>query len=144
VGNYLGERYGLSVGVFGASDERDVVKAVAGGIVGGKAFLGVPPRVLFEIFRRCAIITTNDTGPMHIAAAAGRPGIVAIFGPEDPNRYAPYRAQGSAVVVFEKVDCSPCTLYMCDNMECLKGITVDRVTDAVDLLMETRGRARAR
>ncbi len=144
VGNYLRERCGLSVGVFGASDERRIVSAVAGGIAGGAAFLDVPPRVLFEIFRRCAIIATNDTGPMHIAAAAERPRLIAVFGPEDPNRYAPYRTQGGAVVVFEKVDCSPCTLYRCDRMKCLKSITVDRVTEAVDLLMDTRGRTRGK
>jgi ADP-heptose:LPS heptosyltransferase len=135
VGDYLMERYGLSVAVCGSSDERDVVDTVAGGMAReASVLLDVPPRVLFEMFGRCDIIITNDTGPMHLAAAAERPGIVAIFGPENPDRYAPGRGAG-VVVLSDRVDCAPCTRYRCPDMRCLEGIGVDRVRKAVDRLM---------
>jgi heptosyltransferase II len=92
----------------------------------------VPPRVLFEVFNRCAIIVTNDTGPMHLAAA-GRPGIVAIFS-QDPNRYAPGPSD-RVIVLSHPVDCAPCTRYECPDMFCFDGIDVDTVIGAVDTLL---------
>lgn len=135
VGDYLAQRYNLSVAVCGSSDEGDIVRAVAGGMAReASVLLDVPPRVLFEMFGRCDIIVTNDTGPMHLAAAAERPGIVAIFGPENPDRYAPNRGAG-VVVLSDRVDCAPCTRYRCPDMRCLLGIGTERVCEAVDGLM---------
>ena len=42
-----------------------------------------------ELLERAALVVTNDSGPMHLAAALGKPG-VAIFGPTDPARNGPY------------------------------------------------------
>jgi ADP-heptose:LPS heptosyltransferase len=134
VGNHLARRHGLSVAVCGASDENDIVKDVARGITGASTLVDVPARVLFEMIGRCDIMITNDTGPMHLAAATERPGIVAIFGPENPDRYAPKRGVG-VVVLSDRVHCSPCVRYSCTDMRCLEGIGAGRVMEAVDTLM---------
>jgi len=44
---------------------------------------------LIDATRRAAAILGVDSGPLHLAAALGRPG-VAIFGPTDPSRNGPY------------------------------------------------------
>lgn len=44
---------------------------------------------LVELLRRCDLFITNDSGPMHIAAALGRP-LIALFGPTDPAKVGPY------------------------------------------------------
>ena len=43
---------------------------------------------MVEWLRRCRLMITNDTGPMHVAAALGTP-LVALFGPTEPRRTGP-------------------------------------------------------
>lgn len=61
---------------------------------------------------RCVI--TNDTGPMHLAIALGRP-TVCLFGPGDPAHYGTERPDVS--ILYEGVFCSPC-LYHTDQPPC--------------------------
>ncbi len=82
---------------------------------------------LAELYTRCAVVITNDSGPMHIAAAVGTP-VVAIFGPTDPALTGPYGKQH--VVLRAGIPCSPCLKVYCANpvnMECMKLITVEQV-----------------
>ena len=44
---------------------------------------------LVAAVRRFALVVAGDTGPLHLAAALGRP-VVALFGPTDPARNGPY------------------------------------------------------
>jgi heptosyltransferase II len=85
-------------------------------------------RELMAVVKRCRLLITNDTGPMHIAAAFGVP-IVAIFGPTDARTTAPYGQERS--VVRETVDCAPCLLRDCPiDHRCMTRIPVDRVYEA--------------
>ena len=71
------------------------------------------------------LFITTDTGPMHLAAAAGGK-VVALFGPTAPWRTGPF---GSGhVVVRKELDCSPCFRRECrDGVRCMDAITVDEV-----------------
>ncbi len=71
------------------------------------------------------LFITTDTGPMHLAAAAGGR-VVALFGPTAPWRTGPY---GSGHIVVRKgVSCSPCFGRTCaEGMRCMEAITVDDV-----------------
>lgn len=135
VGKYLQDRYGLTVLIFGVTDEKEIISEVSDGITGAYPLFNIPTRVIFEVFKSCAIVVTNDTGPMHIAAAAKRPGIVALFGADTPLRYGPYGKDLESVALYTDEECSPCTLYDCDRMDCLRGIDVDMVKGAVDRIM---------
>jgi ADP-heptose:LPS heptosyltransferase len=42
-----------------------------------------------DVLRPAGLVLGNDSGPMHLAAAMGRP-VVALFGPTDPDRFGPY------------------------------------------------------
>ncbi len=57
------------------------------------------------LISRCNLFITNDSGLMHVAVAAGTQ-TIAIFGPTDPGRTAPYGNIHS--VVRTGIDCSPC------------------------------------
>ncbi|MGH7846184.1 MAG: glycosyltransferase family 9 protein [Candidatus Binatia bacterium] len=87
---------------------------------------------LGALLRRAAFLITNDSGPMHLAAAVGTP-VVAIFGPTDPRRVGPY---GSGHVVLRKpFDCSRCKRNDCvQELQCLKAISVADVREAVEQL----------
>jgi lipopolysaccharide heptosyltransferase I len=87
---------------------------------------------LTELFRRCAVVITNDSGPMHLAAAVGTP-VVAIFGPTDPVLTGPYGSQH--VVLRSGIPCSPCMKDHCTHtprMECMTLVTVEQVLAAVE------------
>tara|TARA_R100000027_G_scaffold67687_1_gene67785 strand:+ start:3750 stop:4697 length:948 start_codon:yes stop_codon:yes gene_type:complete len=49
----------------------------------------VPLASLPAAMRNASCIVANDSGPMHLAAAMGRP-VIAVFGPTDPRQYGPY------------------------------------------------------
>jgi heptosyltransferase-1 len=85
---------------------------------------------LAELYARCCVVITNDSGPMHVAAAVGTP-VVAIFGPTDPALTGPYGKQH--VVLRSGIECSPCMKEKCTHtplMECMSLVTVDEVLKA--------------
>jgi lipopolysaccharide heptosyltransferase I len=72
-----------------------------------------------------ALFITTDTGPMHLAAAAGSK-VLALFGPTAPWRTGPYGP--SHIVVRTGIACSPCFKRKCGiGVRCMEGITVEEV-----------------
>jgi ADP-heptose:LPS heptosyltransferase len=95
---------------------------------------------LAEIFRRCDLYIGGDTGPLHIASFVGTP-IVAIFGPTHPVENEP---AGPHRVVRKEVGCNPCHKYSCEDLACMRSVTVDDVFGAVqEILNERSGGERA-
>jgi heptosyltransferase-2 len=94
------------------------------------------PVELAAVLARARVAVTNDSGPMHLAAAVGTP-VVALFGPTDPGRTGP---TGSPSVVLDRyVFCSPCYRKECPYAhECMTGITVRDVLAAVERLSAAR------
>ena len=82
------------------------------------------------LIRRCQVYVTNDSAPLHIAAAMGTP-TVALFGPTDPARHAPH----SPVVRVIKNDvwCSPCYSTWCRTIThaCMTRIRAEEVAESV-------------
>jgi heptosyltransferase-1 len=89
---------------------------------------------LAALLRRSNLLVSNDSGPMHLAAAVGTP-VVAIFGPTDPSRVGPY---GDGHVVLRKeIDCSRCTRRACiRDALCMKAIGVSDVFEAVRAVID--------
>jgi lipopolysaccharide heptosyltransferase I len=90
---------------------------------------------MIELVRRCELMVTNDTGPMHVAAALGKP-LVALFGPTEPRRTGPYGRLGDVLRV--DLPCSPCLSARCTYAkpnECLKAISPGLVLARVRKLM---------
>jgi heptosyltransferase-2 len=95
-------------------------------------------RVLVGLLPRCAAFVSNDSGAMHLAAAAGVP-VVAIFGPTDERVTAPRGSRGKHEVLVHPVFCRPCMLRECPiDHRCMKGIGVDAVLAAVARVAEPR------
>ncbi len=76
------------------------------------------------------LIVCHDSGPMHIAAALGRP-LVAIFGPTSPARTGPY--SDAARVVSLPLPCAPCHRRECPlgHHDCLRKLDVAAVLGKV-------------
>jgi lipopolysaccharide heptosyltransferase I len=78
------------------------------------------------------LFITTDTGPMHLAAAAGAR-VLALFGPTAPWRTGPYGS--SHAVVRTGIECSPCFKRKCDkNIQCMRGISVAEVLSRINSL----------
>ncbi len=93
---------------------------------------------LAETLRRCSLMITNDTGPMHLACAVGTP-VVAVFGPAVPHESGPGYIPGN--IALRKVDACPnCTKYDCrENRRCMRLITAQEVAHAALCRLEERG-----
>jgi heptosyltransferase-2 len=88
---------------------------------------------LIALIRRCNLFITNDTGPMHIANALKIP-LIAIMGPGS-MKTAPYQNE-NCIILNKKVSCYPCYKFKCNDMRCLKSITVNDVIQAANILLE--------
>ncbi|HNQ50976.1 MAG TPA: lipopolysaccharide heptosyltransferase II [Candidatus Omnitrophota bacterium] len=80
---------------------------------------------------RLSVFISADSGPLHIANAAGTPRIVALFGPTDPRLTGPVPPD-RAVIVRKDTGCAiPCYEAGCRDNQCMKAISVDDVCAAV-------------
>ena len=83
---------------------------------------------LMGLLSRCALLLTNDSGPMHLAAALDTPQI-ALFGSTDEVATGPFSPR--ARVIHKHVECSPCLLRECPiDLRCFSRIEVDEVYEA--------------
>jgi heptosyltransferase-2 len=142
VGDALAGRYSAHVVLFGSAGERPFAEAIADQmrhpalVLAGRTTLGQ----LMALIQRCSLLITNDSGPMHLAAALDVPQL-AIFGSTSEVATGPL--SGRAEVIKEPVDCSPCFRRECPiDLRCMTGITVERVVRAaerrLDALRERR------
>lgn len=84
------------------------------------------------------LIISNDSGPIHMAAAIGTP-VLALFGPTDPRRTGPYGA--SHRVIQSDEECAPCYRRICRqaNGNCMAGIAVRTVLSAALEMLHMSG-----
>lgn len=90
-------------------------------------------RELIALINSCSIILTNDSGPMHIAAALGIK-LLALFGSTNEVKTGPYP---KGKVIHKHVECSPCYKRVCPiDFRCMKRIEVDEVYNELKSLLE--------
>jgi ADP-heptose:LPS heptosyltransferase len=87
-------------------------------------------RKLGAILSLLDLFISNDCGPMHLAPAVGTK-TIGIFGPGEPEIWFPYSADLGHRFVRHEVSCSRCHRDFCENMECMKDISVEDVFSAV-------------
>ncbi len=89
-------------------------------------------RELMSLLKLCRVLLTNDTGPMHVAAALGTP-VVVPFGSTSPELTGPgLPGDPRHRLLKSDAPCSPCFLRECPiDFRCMNGITVERVVEAV-------------
>jgi heptosyltransferase-2 len=136
LGELLARRAGARIAILGGAAERPLAQAIADGMRGeprvlcGETSLGD----LVGVLGRLSLLVTNDSGPMHLAAAQGVP-LVAIFGPTDWRETAPVGER--LRLVREPVFCAPCKLRECPiDHRCMREVTVERVAQAARELLD--------
>jgi heptosyltransferase-2 len=143
VADALAEQYQARIVLFGAVTDLPVVQEVAADmkhsplILAGKTTLGQ----FMGLIKECTLLITNDSGPMHLAAALDVPQL-ALFGSTSDIATGPISPVAS--VIKHPVECNPCFLRKCPtDFRCMKAISVAQVVEAAQkkLKPEARGRA---
>jgi heptosyltransferase II len=84
------------------------------------------------LLKLCRVLLTNDTGPMHVAAALGTP-VVVPFGSTSPELTGPgLPGQSRRFLLTSTAPCAPCFRRVCPiDFRCMTGIGVEAVVEAV-------------
>jgi heptosyltransferase-2 len=132
--------------IFGGPGDQDLAATMERGIAQTRAELATKPapgevvnlagktslRDLCAALSLCSVVLTNDTGPMHLAAAVGVP-VVVPFGSTSPELTAPgLPGDPRHSILRAGAPCSPCFRRTCPiDLRCLKGIQAEEVAKAV-------------
>ncbi|HNS54267.1 MAG TPA: glycosyltransferase family 9 protein [Syntrophales bacterium] len=149
VADRLIEQEGVIIGLLGGPGEEGIGETVLGDM--RRSAVNLSGRLNLEeltcVISRLNALITNDSAPMHIAAATGTPQ-VALFGPEDHTLFRPYAEPGAYEIASADIGCRPCRKDECGNPLCLDLITPDVVFEKCRRLLraaartgEPRGRA---
>ena len=85
---------------------------------------------LVALLARATIVLAGDTGPLHLAAAAGTP-IVGLYGPTDPARNGPWSREDICVSRFSACECHHKRRCSATSW-CLASVSVDEMAEAVE------------
>ena len=126
--------------VLGGRDESDLADQLCSAApercvnLAGKTSL---PEMV-EWLRRSELLVTNDTGPMHVMAALGKP-LIGLFGPTEPRRTGPYGQLEN--VLRYPLPCAPCMKAHCawqQPLECLQAIAPAAVIERARATLKSR------
>ena len=134
-GGTLAREMGMRVAIVGSVMERPIGEAIKTGLNGNAAVLSgkTSLEALMGILAESSLMITNDSGPMHMAAALGVP-TVAIFGSTDETVTGPCGSRTR--IVRHAVECSPCMLRECPiDHRCMTLVEAEDVCRAARELM---------
>jgi heptosyltransferase-2 len=127
--------------IIGGAEERDLADSISAAM--NNAPLDIVGKLsltqLGAVLKRCDLLVSGDTGPMHLATAVKIP-VVALFGAIEPRRTGPV-GKGHRVIQHTEVKCVPCNAKTCKNttyLECMEKITVDEVFSVVAEMLNER------
>jgi heptosyltransferase-2 len=127
--------------LFGSPQERPLAQSIAAAChvpvcnLVGKTTVQELPAYL----ERCTVVVSNDTGPMHMAAALGKP-ILVLYGPTTPALgFSPYGVRWEEASV--PLECRPCHAHgpQCcplSHWRCMLDLSVDQVAAGVRRLLQ--------
>jgi ADP-heptose:LPS heptosyltransferase len=146
VARRLAAQTGLPLAVTGSPREaptlEPVLDAVRGRAVADLVGRTTVPGVI-AVIRRARLLLANDSGPMHMADAFGRPTVILFSGTDLESQWAPRSAP--ARLLRRRTPCAPCYRFHCPyQMECLDLSPAEVVEEVLDLLRRTESKTEER
>ena len=123
------DRERVEIGIIGSKNDVDVAKEIEAQMRHSPHIMAGLTSIsgLLGLFSESRLLITNDSGPMHLAAALDVPQI-ALFGSTDEKATGPLSQ--NAWVINKHVECSPCLLRECPiDSRCFDRIRVDHVLE---------------
>ena len=132
----LRDGHGAKFVYTGAKDDSHLYEEIERhGAFNGLNLCGVTTvRENIAVYRSCDLFFGVDSGPMHMAAAAGVP-VVALFGPTDERKWGPWGP--GHVVVSKYLACHPCKPHKCGDHQCMEQISTAEALEAVEKQLRT-------
>jgi ADP-heptose:LPS heptosyltransferase len=100
-----------------------------------RAVVGWPLARFVALQQRCRAFVCGDTGPLHTAVAAGTP-TLGLISRNRPAMFFPYDEALGHRAYYARVECSPCHRDECDDLRCLKRLTVDGAWALLEGMLE--------
>jgi ADP-heptose:LPS heptosyltransferase len=96
------------------------------------------PRETAAVFQYASVFLGPDSGPMHLAACAGVPCVIAFSARGLPGVWYPAGKQHR--VLYHKVNCFGCNLETCveEERKCLTSISVEEMVAAIESVLKHR------
>ena len=139
--HFLQKRFAVTL--IGSERERAICDEVASLSPGAVNLSGETTlSELAALIARAALCVSNDSGPMHLTTALGRP-VVSVFGPTDPVWAGPYRRDGA--VLRAGSACSPCYLRLLSrcphNHDCMNNVAATAVIERAEKILGDSAKA---
>jgi lipopolysaccharide heptosyltransferase II len=139
--DFISKKYGAKIILLGDINEIKICKYISDRTMNkpimacGKTDLGN----LLGLLSRCALVITNDGGPLHMAVGINV-STISIFGPVDEKIYGPYPEDSNDLIVSKNdISCRPCyknfKYKKCDDRTCLNSITPEDVIEKVEKIL---------
>jgi len=129
---------GFGIALIGGNADMELCKKIAQTLA-TKHLLNASGKLTLlqsaELIRRCTVLVSNDSAPMHMAVAVGTP-VVAIFGPTIPRFGFSPLGPHDKVIEIQGLPCRPCSSHGGDKCPiktfvCMNQIGVERLVSAV-------------
>lgn len=146
VADALASRYKAKVILTGTKSEENLLNYISSKMTEKPIIITNFSLQKFAALMPCLdLFISNDTGPMHFAAAMDA-SVIGLFGPNTPIRWAPFNK--NSVSIYKRFPCSPCInthlgivpehcpLY--SIAKCMEAIEVDDVFNAIDILLKSK------
>ena len=132
LGDELNRKYGKVI-LVGSQEDLSLVEKIVNlmetkpVIATGKTSL----QELAALLARCDLVISNDSGPVHVAAAVGT-STITIFGPSDDVKYRPLGENHK--VVKANIDCRPCGKHLCPfgHHQCMTQINPVKILNELE------------
>lgn len=137
VADFIAYKYKFNILLLGGKNEEQIGSEIEGKMASPALNLigKTTVRELMALISEMELMVTNDSGPMHVAAAFDRP-VAALFGPTDHTTTSPVCSHFR--IVRHETECAPCLKRQCpEDHRCMSAISVEQVIAAVRDLLET-------
>lgn len=128
----LAQKWQAKILVLGGPSEAAIAGDIEAALPGGCLNMAgkTTVRELMALIKSCSFFISNDSGPMHIAAAFQVP-LVAIFGSTDHKTTYPFSE--NSIVVRKEMECAPCLKRECPtDHRCMLAVSAEDVVDAAE------------
>lgn len=135
----LRTKHAVKIILIGSGETESISKNIAA--MTGSPVLDVTGRIsisqLIGLLKKCCLLISNDSGPVHLAVGVGTP-VISIFSRNqkgiNPERWKPLGRRD--IVLHKDVGCKICRAHKCTiDFQCLKAISVNDVLAAADSLL---------